>query len=264
MSRFYVPGDSVKGNEISVTGKEAHHILNVMRLKVSDSVVVFDGTGNEYTGVVKEAGHRSLSIEIVRTRKAPRVETHRITLIQAIPKKEKMDYIVEKATELGVSAIIPVTTARTIPDWNEEKRSSIVERWKKISQAAAKQCGRVDVPVVSPIMLFRDCLPAGQAGFGPSGLAMTKREEPAMTDSDRGLKLMAALSDKAISLKEVLKSSRPQEVVVAVGPEGDFTPEEIDAAVKAGFKIVTLGPRVLKSDTAGLAVLSMINYEYED
>lgn len=248
MSRFYVPRDSVKGGTIFINQKEAHHILNVMRLKVSDGVVVFDDTGNEYTGIVKEIGHRSLSIEIIQTRKIRRGETHSVTLIQAIPKKEKMDHIVEKATELGVSAIIPVTTARTIPNWNEAKKSGIVERWKKISQAAAKQCGRPDLTEIGPILDFKTVIedrlnPAASAGV---------------------LKLMATLSDKAVKLKDVLKSSGPGKVAVAIGPEGDFTPEEMEAAVKAGFKIVNLGPRVLKSDTAGLAVLAVINYEYEN
>ncbi|MBI5213377.1 MAG: 16S rRNA (uracil(1498)-N(3))-methyltransferase, partial [Nitrospirae bacterium] len=118
MSRFYVPKESIKGNRIAISGIEAHHIIDVMRLKLLDEVVVFDGTGKEYLGIVKEIGHKSLSVEITAAREAKREARCSVTLIQAIPKKEKMDYIAEKATELGVSQIIPVTTARTIPDWN--------------------------------------------------------------------------------------------------------------------------------------------------
>lgn len=243
MSRFYVPKESIKGNSIYISGKEAHHILDVMRLKISDEVVVFDGTGNEYIGVVKETGRKSLSLEIIETRESRKVEAYSTTLIQAIPKKEKMGHIAEKATELGVSCIIPVTTARTIPDWNEAKKSNVVEKWRKISLEAAKQCGRVDAPKIRPIASL---------------------EEAVKNVAGHDLKLIAALSEKAIKLKDALKSRSAGRIAIAIGPEGDFTAEEIELAVQSGFKIVNLGRRVLKSDTAGLAVLAMINYEYTD
>jgi 16S rRNA (uracil1498-N3)-methyltransferase len=266
MSRFFVPKEFVKADSIYITGLEAHHILDVMRLKVSDEVVVFDGTGKEYTGIVMAAGRKSLEVRIKSARESScRERGPLITLIQAITKKDKMDYIAEKATELGVSRIIPVMTERTIPEWSDAKKASIVERWRKLAKEAAKQCGRSDIPEVSPIMSFRDC-------FGPSGLAMTKEkwgQRPISAnhlDRNRALspflKLIAALSDEAIKLKDALKDYSGGKITVAIGPEGDFTPKEAEDARSAGFKIVSLGSRVLKSDTAGLAVLSMINYEY--
>lgn len=241
MSRFYVPKESIKGNQVLIIGKEAHHILDVMRLKVSDNIVVFDGTGNEYVGIVKGTGNKSLSLEITQTRKTTPQENSIVTLIQAIPKKEKMDYIVEKATELGVNCVMPVTTARTIPDWSESKKAGIVTRWQKISQEAAKQCGRMVLPEIEPVKTLEEAL-SHINGYD--------------------LKLIAALSDNAIKLKDALKSCSGGKIAVAIGPEGDFTEEEIKQAEEKGFKIVNLGRRVLKSDTAGLAVLAMINYEY--
>lgn len=243
MSRFYVPEESIKGKRIVISGIEAHHIIDVMRLKLLDEVVVFDGTGKEYIGIVKEIGRKSLSVEITGTRQLKGEDKYSVTLIQAIPKKEKMDYIAEKAAELGVSGIIPVTTARTIPDWNESKKASVVERWRRIAKEAAKQCGRADIPEIKDVMDFKDAIYL------------------AAIDS---LKLIAALSDKAVKLKDALKSCSGGSMVIAIGPEGDFTPEEIRAAEENGFKIVNLGPRVLKSDTAGLAMLAIINYEYAD
>jgi len=243
VSRFYVPKESIDGNRILISGREAHHILDVMRLKVSDRVIVFDGTGKEYIGVVKEAGRRSLSLEITATRDAARKERCGITLIQAIPKKEKMDYIVEKATELGAARIIPIITERTIPEWSDSKKAVTVERWKKISLEAAKQCGRADIPAIGAISGVEDAIKSVD-GYG--------------------LKLIAALSDKAVKLKAALKGTRTDKVAVAIGPEGDFTAQEIACCEKSGFKVVGLGPRVLKSDTAGLAALAAINYEYQD
>lgn len=251
MSRFYVPKESIKNNIISISGKEAHHILDVMRLKVSDEAVVFDGTGREYVAKVKETGRRLLSLEIIKTRDAASTEKFSITLIQAIPKKDKMDHIVQKATELGVKNIVPVTTMRTIPDWNEPKKTSIAGRWQKISQEAAKQCGRVDLPKIWPITDLA-------AAIDPTAPVWTS----VPTGPVGNLKLIAALSDKAVKLKDALKSFPGGMITIAIGPEGDFTPEEVASAEKKGFKTVNLGPRVLKSDTAALAVLAMINYEY--
>jgi 16S rRNA (uracil1498-N3)-methyltransferase len=243
MPRFFVPKEFVKGNSIYITGKEAHHILDVMRLKVSDEVLIFDGSGKEYAGVVKAAGRKSLEVHVKSVREPLCGMSPSITLIQAIPKKDKMDYIVEKSTELGVFAIVPVTTERTIPEWSAAKRAAVVERWQKIAMEAAKQCGRPDIPNVSPIVSI------GEAVGELEGY---------------DLKLAAILSDRAIKLKDALRCGLSKNVAVAIGPEGDFTMKEGEDFLKAGFKIVNLGPRVLKSNTAALAVLSMINYEYTD
>lgn len=240
MSRFFVPKESVKGKNILVTGVEAHHILDVMRLKELDKVVTFDGTGREYIGFIKEVKRKDLVIEIVETRTPLSRESSKITLIQAIPKKERMDYIVEKATELGVSTIIPIFTKRTIPDWDDTKRERYVERWRRIAQEASKQSGRSNIPDVGRMLTFPESL----------------------KDSDMyDLALIAVLSDETVPLKSILKDFKGGHVAIAIGPEGDFTPDEVNSAKQANFRPVSLGPRVLKSDTAGLAALSILNYE---
>jgi 16S rRNA (uracil1498-N3)-methyltransferase len=265
MSRFFVAKEFVKGESIYITGLGAHHILDVMRLKVLDEVVIFDGTGREYTGIVKAADRKSLEVQIKSTRETFAERGPCLTLIQAIPKKDKMDYIAEKATELGVSRIIPVTTERTIPEWDDTKKASIVERWRKISREAAKQCGRTDIPDISPIVSFEELIRSCEE---PKAAKKSKKEStsplksPAMTVRDDDLKLIAVLNDKAIRLKDALKNGRGKKIEIAIGPEGDFTQKETESATGAGFKMVSLGPRVLKSDTAGVAALSMINYEY--
>ncbi len=241
MSRFFVQKSAIKGKNIMVDGEEAHHILDVMRLKELDKVVTFDGTGMEYVGFIKEIKRKNLVIEIVETRTPSNKGSSKVTLIQAIPKKDKMDYIAEKATELGVFSIVPVATKRTIPDWDEAKRNANVERWRKIAQEASKQCGRSDIPEIDGIVDF--------------------------TESVRGankydLALIAALSDEAVPIKDILRDFKGGRVAIAIGPEGDFTPDEIKLARESGFKLVSLGPRVLKSDTAGLAMLAILNYEF--
>ena len=243
MSRFFIPRDSVKGNIISVTGEEAHHIADVMRLKVKDKVVTFDGTGKEYIGVIKEVGKKSIVIDVTDTREAPKTLAPRVTLIQAIPKREKIEYLIEKATELGVDSIVPVFTERTIPNWDEEKRASHVIRWRKIAREASKQCGRLDIPKVPEIAQFSNII---------------------IDEKLSGLKLIAALADDTEPIRRALKDFKGDQIIVAIGPEGDFTPDEVKSAVERGFISVSLGFRVLKSDTAGLFALSVIDYEYSE
>ncbi|MFA6078339.1 MAG: 16S rRNA (uracil(1498)-N(3))-methyltransferase [Candidatus Omnitrophota bacterium] len=241
MSRFYVPKESIEGRRIVIHGKEAHHILDVMRLKVMDKVVTFDGTGKEYSGIIREADARSLVVEITDTRMLLSDKKVSITLIQAIPKKEKMDYIIEKGTELGVDVIMPVISERTIVDWDEKKKASSVDRWKRIALEASKQCGRADIPEIGAIRKFSDAITRS----GSFDLAM-----------------IAALSEGAVSLKDALADFGSGKAVIAIGPEGDFVPSEIRSAKDAGFKLINLGARVLKSDTAGLAVLAIMSYEF--
>lgn len=242
MSRFYVPQSSVKDGAIVVDGEEAHHIIDVMRLKPSDEVVAFDGSGREYAGIISKTGSRSVTIRIVRTLEARPSTSARITLVQAVPKKSRMDYIVEKATELGVFRIAPVMTARTIPDWDEAKRSLSEKRWRKIAVEASKQCGRADIPSVSGIMDI------------PGFLQEDNRFDLAMIATlDGG-------EGGVETVKRALEGFSGKDIAIAIGPEGDFTPEEVEMCRKSGFRAVTLGRRVLKSDTAGLAALAMMEY----
>ena len=154
MSRFFAPKENIKGDLIYIDGKEARHILNVMRLKENDKVVVFDGTGREYAGFIKEEKQKSLIVEIVSTKTPSGRTLPEITLAQSVPKREKMDYIVEKSTELGIHAIIPVISERTIARPNDERADARVARWQTIAREASKQCGRTDIPKVEAMQKF--------------------------------------------------------------------------------------------------------------
>lgn len=241
MSRFFVPPGAVSGDNMVVTGKEAHHIVDVMRLGVSDAITVFDGTGTEYDGLIREIGKAGVTIAVTATRRSAASRCCSVTLIQAVPKKDKMEYIVEKATELGVDVIIPVMTGRTIPQWRGPKIDAHLDRWRKIAMEASKQCGRTDIPRITALSDM--AVACGSVAGCP-------------------VKLVAALADGAIPVKDALRSAGKGDVAFVIGPEGDLTADEIAIAKKAGFVLVDLGPRVLKSDTAGLAVLAMVNYEY--
>ncbi|RKY42688.1 MAG: 16S rRNA (uracil(1498)-N(3))-methyltransferase [Candidatus Makaraimicrobium thalassicum] len=243
MNRFYVPGTNIRKGEIMIDGEEAHHMMDVIRLQDGDKVVIFDGTGNEYTGFIKKTGRRPrrVIVEIVRTER-PSVESiPKVTLAQAIPRKGKMDYIVEKATELGVFRLIPLVSERTVvrPDAAGCRRKT--GRWRKIAIETSKQCGRSSIPVVDEI-----------TGFG----------EIARQIDQYDLALLAGFMHNAVSIKESLAGFRTGDILVFIGPEGDFSPEEIRMADRDNCRFVSLGSRILKSDTAGLFVLSAVDYEF--
>lgn len=243
MSRFFAPKENIRGNLIHIDGQEAKHILNVMRLREEDRVVVFDGTGREYVGFIKETRKSSsLTVKIVSTQIPHPERLPEITLAQSLPKREKMDYIVEKVTEIGASAIIPILSERTIVKIEGDKGRDRLLRWRKIAQETAKQCGRVDIPTIKDIQKFPDAI-----------LAVNEYD----------LAIMCCLSDKTVYLKEAILDFKTGKAIVFIGPEGDFTPDEIKIAKDTkNLKLVSLGKNVLKSDTAGVYVLSVLHYEF--
>lgn len=238
MSRFFVRPEDVRGNEILVSKKEAHHILNVMRLSEGNEIAAFDGTGKEYIGRILGADRKGLRIAIDKINKPDIKNSIEVELYQSLPKRARMDFIVEKATELGVNAIVPLITERTIArhgDRGPGKQS----RWQNIAISAAKQCGRLDVPAVKKVVYFKDAL---------------KR----IGEFDKTL--MACLYEGTEHIKNTVLNFKGR-ILVMVGPEGDFTPKEIEAARSAGARLVSLGRLVLRVDTAALYLLSVLNYE---
>lgn len=239
MSRFYAPPESVSKDRIILRGREAHHARDVMRLKAGDEIMVFDGAGREYAGIIDKISREELMIKISKTieRKA---DTCRLTLVQAIPKLNKMDVIVEKATELGVERIIPVVTKRTIVQADASKARIKTERWKKIAVTASKQCGRVTVPDINEVVKFED------------SLSFVRGHE---------LAIIPCLCEGTESIRAVLKESLAGLAIAFIGPEGDFTEGEVKAARAKGVLPVSMGKEVLRSDTAAISVLSILNYE---
>jgi 16S rRNA (uracil1498-N3)-methyltransferase len=239
VSRFYVKPTSIRGNTIHVSGDEAHHAIDVMRLKKGDHIVTFDGEGKEYEGTITNVTKAGVIAEILTTKTTDNERSLTITLAQAIPKKAKIDFIVEKATELGLTAIIPLHTARTIVTLSGEKKASKQKRWEKIARVASKQCGRLTVPTIHPVSAFDDVI---------------------TTSNDYDLALMACLDATTQDIKRVLDGFGGTKIIVFIGPEGDFTKEEIETAREAGCTLISLGPRVLRVDTAALNVLSILRY----
>ncbi len=246
MSRFYVPPECVTIGKIIIRGGELHHARDVMRLATGDAIVVFDGTGKEYHGIIQKVDKEQMTVTIKKTveRKS---EGCRLILVQALPKSDKMDLIVEKATELGVERVIPVTTERTVVRPDTKKENLKVERWRKIALIAAKQCGRTTIPEVMPITGFEDSLKA-------------------LNDSE--IKIIPCLYENTKALKEVLREAQGKvlrqqgkSAVIFIGPEGDFVKKEVEAAKAIGAIPVSFGREILRSETAAICALSVLNYE---
>ena len=236
---FFITPDQVRDPYITVTGDDLRHIRTVLRKQPGDLLTLLDGQGKEYTARITTIEKEEVVTEIVerRERYPP---SPSIVLGQGLPKSDKMDLIVQKATELGVSSIVPLVTERTIVKVKDEDKR--VTRWQKIAREAAMQSGRSDIPSVKTIRSFSEFI--GTLAPGPQTLFLFPWEEGTEP------------------VKKVLRQHLDaKHIVVLIGPEGGFSKAEADAAKKAGFHLVSLGPNILRTETAAVAVLSMIVYE---
>jgi 16S rRNA (uracil1498-N3)-methyltransferase len=239
MHRFYLTPDEWTSSEPTLGSEESHHCADVLRLQVGDRVTLFDGAGSVTDAVLTEVHRKHCRVTIGERTTTPPLKCA-ITLAQAIPKGKNMDLILQKAVELGASSIVPLLTRRTVVRLDEEDGSRKQERWQQIAQEACKQCGRNQVPRVTH----------------PSSL------EEFLKQPREGLILLASLQPGAVSIKEALaKTTDHQAVTVLVGPEGDFTPEESAVALTAGSIPVTLGPMILRAETAAIYCLSVLGHE---
>ncbi|MEA3328564.1 MAG: 16S rRNA (uracil(1498)-N(3))-methyltransferase [Candidatus Omnitrophota bacterium] len=245
-SRFYVSPENIGSSEIWISGKEAHHIIDVMRLAPGDEVVVFDGEGKEYEGIIKQESGQSVLIKINSVKRLVKQKLVKIILAQAIPRKARMDYLVQKCTELGVEQIIPLSTGRTVVKLNGSRLASRCQRWQRIAVEASKQCGRIRISRIREVSSFKKVI--GQI-------------------KSYDLALIPCLDKQGKSLKKVLAvykrtgSAKSREIIIFIGPEGGFTPEEIRMAREAGAVLVSLGESILKSDTAAVASIAIVDYE---
>jgi 16S rRNA (uracil1498-N3)-methyltransferase len=243
MTRFYVPQPQIENGMLRVEGNEVRHIRRVLRLKVGDEIVVFNGSAKEYEGKIVEEGPSSVVIMIQSILSSKRESPLEITLAQSLLKGEKMDYIIQKATELGIKEIIPFFSSRSVPLLEKSRRLRRHHRWEKIAIEASKQCGRGVFPKVDPLQDYSEMLQNISQDF---------------------LRLILWEKEGA-RLKKVLEGSKEKrKIFFIVGPEGGLSQEEVECAKEKGFIPVTLGKRILRSETASLCLLSILQYEWGD
>ena len=246
MHRFYVAPENWDPLRLALHGSEAHHARNVLRMQAGDKLVLFNGQGREFTAEIE-----TIADDEIRLRKLHEAETAplrcRIVLGQAIPKGKNMELIVQKAVEIGAAEIAPIISDRTIVQLDSESASQKQTKWQQIAIEAAKQCGQNWLPRVHPPRKLAEFFSVSEQAFE--------------------LRLIGSLQPDAQHLKKILEiyssehSERPRSVLMLVGPEGDLTPAELALARRHGCQPITLGPIILRVETAAIYCLSVLSYE---
>ena len=245
MPKFFVERDKITDDKIIIDTGDAAHISRVLRLGEGDVITVCDGRGTDYEARICTAGDKEVVCGILSRRKSDTEPNIEVTLFQGIPKASKMEYIIQKTTELGVSRIVPCVLSRCVVKLEGNKAEvKKTERWRKIAEAAAKQSGRGIIPEIA----------------APAALDAAIEE---MKSCD--ICFAPYECEKKTTLRNVLTEKKlPKKVGFIIGPEGGFDKTEIEKIASAGIPTVTLGKRILRTETAGEAVLSMIMYEIGD
>lgn len=239
--RIFVRPENISQDRIILRGEMLKKVRLVLRLKPKDTLSVFDGTGFEYLAQIVSLTPHAGDLKIVEKTHPPRESPLEIHLGQAVPKSQKMDFIIQKAVELGVGEIHPFFSSRTIPRFNLSQAMKKVERWQKISQEASQQSGRIDIPTVNPLVEFVELL---------------------TLPSQASLKIILQKDPSNDSLKNFFTTNHNKRgIFFLVGPEGGFAPEEITRALDHGFKPITLCERILRTETVALTFLSILQYE---
>lgn len=229
------------GDTITVSDPgQLHHLKDVLRLRAGDEVTVFDGRGKECVCDVNRLDRERLVLS-VKARATPAPRRLSVTIACAIPRKGGMDAIIDKLTQLGVHSIIPLVTARAVVRLDAQVQSARFERWQKLARAAAEQSQRSDVPTLQPV---------------------TRIADVASNSDQFDAKLIATLAGDTVSIAQALAGPPPRSILAMIGPEGDFTPDEVRLAVADGFTPVSLGRHVLRVETAAVAVAGYINFSF--
>jgi 16S rRNA (uracil1498-N3)-methyltransferase len=247
MARLFVEPAKLAEDIIVCAGEDHRYLTRVLRLGLGDPVVVFDGAGGEADATIIRVGPRALELRVEARRTTEATNRADVTLLQAVIKGDKFDVVVQKSTELGVARIIPVTTTRSVPRGLDASGAVRAlgrrSRWQKIAREAARQSGRADVPEVEPVTPL------------PTALAAAHKE---------ALKLMLWEGAREHTLRSVLPKERPDRIVLLIGPEGGFDEDEVAEARENGFHVVGLGPRILRTETVALVVLSILEFALGD
>ncbi len=242
LPRFFISPDQASDDTIIVSGEDVRHIGAVLRMQPGDELVLCDAAGTDYR--VRITGmDRTRIVTSVLERAVRSTSKLKITLGQGLPKADKMDFIVQKATELGAAAIVPLVTERTIMKVRDEHKRAV--RWQKICREAAMQSNRADIPIIGPVTAYAGYVEAMQVAAGTL--------------------LLLPWEEGTEPLRHVLQSAPSvRNIIVLIGPEGGFSEKEVDLARGRGFRAVSLGPTILRTETAAVAVLSMIAYEFSE
>ena len=245
MYRFFVEPSQVEETFIRICGSDVNHIKNVLRMKTGEEILISTGETMEYTCYIEEFLEDEVTAHIMYAQEAGYELSSKIYLFQGLPKSDKMEWIIQKAVELGVHQVIPVATKRAVVRLEGKKEVNKQRRWQAISESAAKQSKRMLIPNVHQVLSFKEALKYAESmdiRLIPYELAKGMQET-----------------------KEILAAiEQGQSIGIFIGPEGGFEEKEVEAAISEGAKPITLGKRILRTETAGLAILSVLMFQLEN
>ncbi len=245
MHHFFVTPKQVRENRIYIEGSDVNHIKNVLRMKIGEELQVSDGDNRKYLCRIESMSSDEVCVDIIEEKKVDTELPSKLYLFQGLPKSDKMELIVQKAVELGVYEIIPVSTKRAVVKLDEKKAAKKVERWNSISEGGAKQSGRNVIPGVTGVMNFQEAL-----------------EYARQLDV---VLIPYELAEGMDETRRIISRIQPgQSVGIFIGPEGGFETTEVEQALLKGVKAITLGKRILRTETAGLTTLSILMYHLEN
>lgn len=244
MYHFFVKQEQVGEDTITVTGPDVNHIKNVLRMRQGEKVLISDGVERDYFCEISSITSECVTASVISREESGTELSVRVTLFQGLPKGDKMELIIQKAVELGVWRIVPVETRRTVVKLDSKKEEAKVRRWNAVSESAAKQSKRMIIPEVSGVMTWKEAL------------ALSKEMDKTIIPFEHAV----GMADT----KAYLAGIEPgMSVGIFIGPEGGFEDSEIEMAEACGVKPVTLGRRILRTETAGLAILSVLMFQME-
>jgi 16S rRNA (uracil1498-N3)-methyltransferase len=244
MHRIWINGHVEAGNELTLDEEETRRLRKVLRLKPGQRLTLFNVQGMEGEAEIVGFSSGCARLKIVGVEEFRRESMLRIHLIQALPKMDKMAWVIQKATELGAQEIGILLSRRCIPRWVEKREGTRMSRWRRITLEAARQSGRTAIPTIS----------------GPWDLDEFCR----YVEGQKALKLVLNEKERTRSLRDVLGGGRPVEIWVVVGPEGGLEESEVKGLEKVGFQSIRVGPRVLRTETAGIVALTILQYQFGD
>ena len=245
MRRFFVEKIIPTGGFLSITGKEARHIVTVLRMKKGETLILMDREGQSFEATIEAVHYKEVKVKITKTVPPLPPSPIEMSLAQAIIKSHPMEYLIKKVTELGIGSIHPFYSERTVIKLKPEQLKNKMDRWMEIMKSACKQCGRVTLPTLNTPLPFEELINT--------------------VPNKKTLKVLLWEDEDKVDLKRLLTSmSFEPHVFAIVGPEGGFTSNEINLAKDAGFQIISLGNRILRAETAAVSLISIIQYEWGD
>ncbi len=254
MYHFFVEPSQVHSEEIEILGGDVNHISHVLRMKAGEEIVVSDGYGNEYGCRLCRFTDTAVYAAILEKRRVASELSSSITLFQCLPKGDKMELIIQKAVELGVSRIVPVASKRCVVKLDAKREANKRKRWQAVAESAAKQSGRAMIPTVQSAVGFSEAL------------LQAKEQDVCLIPYECAGELLEDGQDSAMERTRKILShiEKGQSIGVFIGPEGGFEKEEVEAARKMGAQPVSLGRRILRTETAGLCILSVLMFQLEE